>query len=257
MKSLLKEKDSLHRGVIAELDFLRRELKAKSVEIDRLERELSEAKAVFEDSVMGQLQQVDDAMVKKDRENAVLRKRCEELRQTLREIKDSSVGSLEESAVFREQQDLIGQLRLQIEQILTESFIRDSQLQLDEGRLSQREQYIQLLKQEAACSRGIVHDLVKLLKFKEFQAGRLQQIYEAKVDSSRAAELNAIFDKLKPQEEPLRNRYFMLIKNVRKYEEAAGAAGPERGDGGTHGQSEGRLCIDRRVPSAVFSQMLK
>lgn len=206
MKSLLKEKDNIHRGMKVEIDYLKQDLRSKSDEIARLKASLSEARGVYDDDVMSQLQQVDEIIAKKDRENVLLRKRCEELRQTLKEIKENPGENFEDSMIVRNQNEMIANLKRQIDQIQTESFVKESQLQLDEDKLTKKEQYIQLLKQEANCSRSIVHDLIKLLKFKEFQAGRLQQIYEDKVESGKVDELNAVLNKLKPQEGPLRSR---------------------------------------------------
>jgi hypothetical protein len=178
----------------------------KNDEISALQKEVKEAKLVYDDEVMTQLQQVDEIIQKKDRENALLRKKCEELKVTLHAIKENGQNNLDESCVVREQGELILELRRQIEQIQTESFFKESQFMLDEEKLSKRELYIQNLKEEASCSRSIVHDLIKLLKFKEFQAGRFQQIYEERVDESKAEELNSVYEKLKPQEISLRNR---------------------------------------------------
>ena len=206
LKALLHEKDLKLKEVKDENDKLKRESNEKLGEISGLKKELKEAKLVYDDDVMTQLQQVDEIIQQKDRENVILRKKCEELKQTLNAIKENGREDLEESRVMIEQNELIAQLRRQIEQIQTESFVKESQYLLDEDKLTRKETYIQSLKQESACSRSIVHDLIKLLKFKEFQAGRYQQIYEEKVNPEKVDELNSVYEKLKPQETSLRNR---------------------------------------------------
>jgi hypothetical protein len=206
LKALLHEKDLKLKEVKDENDKLKRESNEKLGEISGLKKELKEAKLVYDDDVMTQLQQVDEIIQQKDRENVILRKKCEELKQTLNAIKENGREDLEESRVMIEQNELIAQLRRQIEQIQTESFVKESQYLLDEDKLTRKETYIQSLKLESACSRSIVHDLIKLLKFKEFQAGRYQQIYEEKVNPEKVDELNSVYEKLKPQETSLRNR---------------------------------------------------
>lgn len=206
LKVLLLEKDNKLREAKQETEKVKRELLIKNEEIVSLKKEIKEGKMMYDDEVMTQLQQVDEIMQKKDRENALLRKKCEELKITLQSIKENGQENLDESRVYREQEHLIMQLRRQIEQIQTESFVKESQLLLDEEKLSRRELYIQSLKEESAYCRSIVHDLAKLLKFKELQTGRYQKIYEEKVDAEKIEELNLLYERLKPQEILLKTR---------------------------------------------------
>ena len=148
-------------------------------------------------------------MSQKDKENATLRRKVEDLKSTLRALRDDP---LQDNRLISSNQDhLILQLRNQIDQMQSESFMRDSQLQMDEQKLSKMEESRQILKRETECCRNLVHDLVKLIKFKDFEQRIIKKQY---IEGGEGLEeLLSKYQMMKPQEQVVMERQNLLTKN--------------------------------------------
>ena len=193
----LKEKDQLLRRMRQDMDGLKHDNVAKDREIEKLKQEANQAQ--LDEEIFDQLERVSNIIHSKEKENETLKRKVEDLKHTLRSLRDSP-GDIDTS-----QDHIITSLRRQIEQLQSESVLRESQYMNEGAKVGRLESSRLVLKDQAECCRNLVHDLVKLIKFKDFESRIIKKKYEEGIDNIQ--ELEAKYVQMKPQEQIVTDRY--------------------------------------------------
>lgn len=196
----LKEKDALLKIAKAEAENARIEKDKKVAEIVKLQKEIE--KNLYDEGLFAQLDQVNTIMSQKNDENAALKKQARELKQTIKLLKES-VGMQQGS---ESQALVIAELQQRLEYLQNQSIMRESRLSLEESRIDKMKRSTKVLKEESECCRELVHNLVKLLKFKRFELMIMQKQYVDQAQDEKTEELVKKYHQMKPQEQIINER---------------------------------------------------
>ena len=183
-----------------EVDSANSERDRKMAEIVRLQKEID--KNLYDESLFSQLEQVNTIICQKTDENVILKRQVKELKQSVKLLRESVAAPMGSEA----QQQMIEDLQQRLDYMQNQSIMRESQFSMEEGKIDRLRKSTRVLKEEAECCRELVHNLVKLLKFKGFELMIIQKQFVDQEKGERIEELVKKYQQMKPQEQIVKAR---------------------------------------------------